>query len=191
MKFTNSLERFYENHIFNHYNAVFNYLILLTHDKNQADDISQETMLKAWAQIETIIGKRNIKAYLFKMGKNLFFDQYRKEQRLADVTLDYESDEQDDIVLRVIIENDNAAIIRGIINRMEFKYVQVLLLFYYYDMNLREIALATGENYNTIASRKRIALRLLANELDPTGEIRLEKKPNPYTTPSYLLSSLT
>lgn len=183
------LAQFFETYVFSQYEDIFQYLMSISHNENIADEIAQETMYKAWGILDEIEKKSsNINAYLRRMAKNLLMDYYRKE-RFPKLHIENQNS-LDDKVLRQIIQNENLKSIHMSVNHLEFKYAQVILLFYYYDMSLRDISELTGANYNTIASRKRIALNLIASQLDPTGRIRRQEQTNPYLLPDYLLYAL-
>ncbi|MEN9923838.1 MAG: hypothetical protein RIS09_1352 [Actinomycetota bacterium] len=53
----------------------------LTGDPNSAEDLTQETFLKAYAAFDQFESGTNIKAWLFRIMQNTFISQYRKESK--------------------------------------------------------------------------------------------------------------
>lgn len=53
----------------------------LTQDPTTAEDLTQETFLKAYAAFHQFEPGTNIKAWLFRILQNTFISQYRKEKR--------------------------------------------------------------------------------------------------------------
>ena len=61
--------------------ALYLYALSLTHHPQEAEDLVQETMIRAYLSYN---GKGSIQAWLFRVPKNLFVDGYRKNKHLAD-----------------------------------------------------------------------------------------------------------
>jgi RNA polymerase sigma factor (sigma-70 family) len=50
-------------------------------DSGRADDLVQETVLKAWANQERFVSGTNLKAWLCTILRNQFYTEYRKRRR--------------------------------------------------------------------------------------------------------------
>lgn len=57
------------------------FAISLTGRVDMADDLVQDTMMRAWANAESFSAGTNIKAWLFTILRNVFISQYRKRRR--------------------------------------------------------------------------------------------------------------
>ena len=55
--------------------------ISLLHDANDADDLVQETILRAWRNLHRFERGTNLPAWLFTILRNLFYSRYRKRRR--------------------------------------------------------------------------------------------------------------
>ena len=53
----------------------------LTHDESAADDLVQETIVKAWTNIDKFEPGTNLKAWLFTILRNTFYSERRKHRR--------------------------------------------------------------------------------------------------------------
>lgn len=70
-------------------NALYNFAFHLCYNEEDANDLVQETYLKAFRFIDKYIQGTNAKAWLFKILKNAFINQYRKKSKRP-TQVDYE-----------------------------------------------------------------------------------------------------
>ena len=72
-----------------HRNLLYNYALRLTGNYDDADDLLQETYLKAFRFFDKFEAGTNIKAWLYRIMKNSFINDYRKNGKEPD-KIDYE-----------------------------------------------------------------------------------------------------
>ena len=72
-----------------HMNAVFNYALKITGDEDDANDLVQETYLKAFRFFDKFEKGTNCKAWLFRILKNSYINDYRKNVKEPN-KVDYE-----------------------------------------------------------------------------------------------------
>ena len=160
--------------------AEFNHLILetsealkpfavsLTRDNEQAKDLYQETLYKAFANMDKYNIGTNIKAWLYTIMRNIFINDYRRKARrtivLHDPTMDYQAfnipgltfnNTESDILLKDIQKKINN--LPGIFKR-PFK-------LYFEGYKYHEIAYAMNEPLGTIKSRIHFARKLLKEQI--------------------------
>ncbi len=58
-----------------------NYAIKLTHDQEEAEDLVQDTMLKAFINEDKFSEGTNLKGWLYTMMKNIFINKYRRAMK--------------------------------------------------------------------------------------------------------------
>ncbi len=73
-------------------NPLKNYAIKLTHDLEEADDLVQDTMLKAFINEEKFAAGTNLKGWLYTMMKNIFINKYRRAMK-SKIFNDYTEDQ--------------------------------------------------------------------------------------------------
>lgn len=83
-KFGKNKEHLYsefEKEVVPHANALYNFALRLVNDPDEASDLVQETMLKAYRFFDSFEKGTNVKAWLFRILKNTFINEYRKKTK--------------------------------------------------------------------------------------------------------------
>ena len=155
---------------------LFSYIFQMVRDRDLADDIFQETFIKAITTIRqgrySDMGK--FSAWLYRIARNLAVDSFRAEKGENVVSADdadYDvlnrrelaEDTIEDVMVDVQIEED----LRRLVDRLPDVQRQVLEMRYYQDLSFKEIAEITGVSINTALGRMRYAilnLRRMAKE---------------------------
>jgi RNA polymerase sigma-70 factor (ECF subfamily) len=91
-------EQLFELEFYPLLDALYGYALRLTNDATRAEDLVQETFMKAWKSLSSYTSGTNAKAWLFKICKNLFINEYRSIVRQPR-KVDYEE--------IVVFHNDN------------------------------------------------------------------------------------
>ncbi len=73
-----------------HMDALYNYAVRMTGNSDDANDLLQETYLKAYRFWEKYEKGTNVRAWLFRIMKNSYINLYRKVSKEPD-TVDYEN----------------------------------------------------------------------------------------------------
>lgn len=117
-------------------------------DRPLADDLAQESFIKAYISFQTFASRSKISTWLFRIAYNTFVDHLRKSKALtadiqeADrqgVISDYESDRafRDEELYRAL-------------GRLSDNEKAVTLLFYMEDKSIKEISVITGMKTGTV-----------------------------------------
>ncbi|MGE3963411.1 MAG: sigma-70 family RNA polymerase sigma factor [Planctomycetota bacterium] len=81
-----------------HFAAVYDFGFSLIRSPSLAEDLTQETFLNAYRNFEAFRVGTNCKAWLFKICKNLFIDQFRmKKRRPQHLAIDDSEPTQEDL----------------------------------------------------------------------------------------------
>ena len=65
-----------------HFDALYNYARMLTRSLAEAEDLFQETLVRALRGVKTFDRSRNIKVWLLKVMKNVYVDECRRLKRM-------------------------------------------------------------------------------------------------------------
>lgn len=71
----------FEEEIIPHLDAVYNFALRLTSDPNDAEDLVQDTIVKAYRFFSSYEKGTNAKAWLFRILKNSYINNYRKKSK--------------------------------------------------------------------------------------------------------------
>ena len=85
----NELYKEFEREALPHMDALYNFALRMTGDSDDANDLVQDTFLKAFRFFDKFEKGTNCKAWLFRIMKNTFINTYRKKTKEPD-KVDYE-----------------------------------------------------------------------------------------------------
>lgn len=150
-----------------HQSRLFSYIIQIVKSKDVADDIFQETFVKAIMTIRqgryTESGK--FSSWLIRIAHNLIIDYYRQGKAQNTLSTD---DENVDLLNRKdlcdgtvedFIVNDNIADdVRRLMHSLPQSQREVIEMRFYRNMSFKEIADATNVSINTALGRMRYAI---------------------------------
>ena len=147
---------------------IFNYIMYIVKDENLANDLFQETYLKAITKMQngryTDSGK--FFWWLTRVAHNVIIDYYRaqKSSRIVEPTKDNDlSNLNSNSVMDNCRESEmsNAQVLRDVKKLMEAlpeQQREVVFMRYYQELSFKEIAKITGVSINTSLGRMRYAL---------------------------------
>ncbi|MFM2375640.1 MAG: hypothetical protein RLZZ165_737 [Bacteroidota bacterium] len=154
-----------------HQNRIFTTIFLIVRDREQAEDIFQETMIKLirLIQADQYDEKGKFMAWAVRIARNFAIDEYRRERRGPQMLRENGGyDLSDTVAYRTelsiedrIIHQENAAYVRHLIQRIPEKQREVLVMRHYAGMSFQEIAEVQGVSINTALGRMRYALACL------------------------------
>ncbi len=67
---------------------LFRFACMLLNDKQEAEDVVQEIMLKLWIKKDELDTIRNVEAWSITMARNLSFDKLKKRKKERQIPLD-------------------------------------------------------------------------------------------------------
>ncbi len=73
--------KIFDEEFYPHADALYNFAYNLTYNEDDANDLVQETYMKAFRFIDKYLQGTNAKAWLFKILKNGFINNYRKASK--------------------------------------------------------------------------------------------------------------
>lgn len=94
----NGYDNLYQKEMVPHMTLLYNYALRLTGNEDDAKDLLQDTYLKAYRFIDKYERDTNAKAWLFRILKNSFINNYRKSARTPDQVEYAEIEEYIDLV---------------------------------------------------------------------------------------------
>ncbi len=86
---TQSKDKTFEDEMIPHMAALYNHALRMTNDPDDAKDLVQEVYMRAYRFFDKYKQGTNAKAWLFRIMKNTYINNYRKESREPD-KVDYD-----------------------------------------------------------------------------------------------------
>jgi RNA polymerase sigma factor (sigma-70 family) len=140
------------------------YLIL--RDRGEAEDVVIETLLTAFERGGSIREERALRAWLLRVATNKALGGRRKTARLVRLDLTPESAGPGDMAS----ESDSRIVLLKGIADLPIQMRAAVVLRYYADLSVEEVAATLGKSPNTIKAQLQTALdRLRINLADPVG----------------------
>ncbi|RKT56563.1 sigma-70 family RNA polymerase sigma factor [Saccharothrix australiensis] len=143
-----------------HGRALLAYATRLTGDRAAAEDILQETLVRAWRHPEVLLnGRGPVRGWPFTVARNLVTDRIRaraarpREVAESPATSPVERDHADSVV--------DAVVVLEALDRLSSDHRDVLLEIYFRGRSVAEAAAALGVPPGTVKSRSHYALRAL------------------------------
>ncbi|MCU0399373.1 MAG: sigma-70 family RNA polymerase sigma factor [Cyclobacteriaceae bacterium] len=156
----------FETLLHRHKSKLYTSIYLIVRDRYVAEDLLQETFIKA---INTIRGGRyneegKFLPWISRIAHNLAIDHFRRNKRYPEIVLDdgsrlFNSMEfsEESMESKQILQDTHSRL-RDFIKELPAEQKQVLIMRHYMDMSFQEIADRTGVSINTALGRMRYAL---------------------------------
>jgi RNA polymerase sigma-70 factor (ECF subfamily) len=159
-----------------HMDQMYNYAMYLTGEREEANDLLQETFLKAYRFYDKYEEGTNAKAWLYRIMRNTYINEYRRVKRLPDLV---EFDEQISAPYFASSAQRGPVQFEGelfgdeiatAIARLPEKFKSVIMLRDIEDLPYEEIAEALDIPVGTVRSRLHRARALLFDRLKGYAE---------------------
>lgn len=150
-----------------HYEALYRYAYRLTGSSADAEDLTQEAFGKALVRLPQLREPERVKAWLFRILRNLYLHKVRDEKRHRTVPLDAvgdlpgrDAEETPDL---------DPSKLQQALDELDEGFRTPLILFYFEEFSYRDIAEQMELPIGTVMSRLARAKAYLRAKLCPPG----------------------
>jgi RNA polymerase sigma-70 factor (ECF subfamily) len=137
--------------------AIFRYTLFQTSNKETALDITQDTFIKTWQYLQKGAEVENIRAFLYRVAKNLIIDHRRKKKsssldQILEAGVDFT--DQPEVMKEkeeeFEKEKDKKKVLKTI-DKIDEKYKEILLMRYVDEMSIKEIGEILDKSQNHVS----------------------------------------
>ncbi|WP_436700160.1 sigma-70 family RNA polymerase sigma factor [Nocardioides sp. BYT-33-1] len=152
-----------------HASALWGFCLHLTgNDRARAEDVAQETMLRAWRNAAVLTESRgSVRSWLFTVARNIVIDEWRTRRGYREFATadpppgEVADDGTDELLLSWVVADA--------LRRLSDDHRAVLVECYYRGRSVAEAARRLDIPEGTVKSRTHYALRALRLILEETG----------------------
>jgi RNA polymerase sigma-70 factor (ECF subfamily) len=157
---------------------VYNFAYRLAgNNKEEAEDITQETFFKMWRNLKKYRPSENFKTWLFTIARNTAYDRLRKKKSKSSFVVfsDFDTEgaffeeslaDTEPIADEIFILAETRELLMQAISELSPQFREVLILHYDHELTFDEIGKILHEPPNTVKSRHRRAIEALRSIFD-------------------------
>src|SRR6202041_2272180 len=152
------------------FDSLYNFARWLVHNSNDAEDLVQETYLKALRGFASFQRGTNFRAWMFQILRNTFLSARSKLDRRMTVAMASEEDGPELAVdtetpETILMNRSNSQLVQRAIDDLPVHYRETLLLCEVEEMSYQEIAEILSIPIGTVMSRLARARKAVRNSL--------------------------
>src|SRR6516164_2734880 len=136
--------------------SLYNFAHWLTHSREEAEDLVQETYLKALKGFASFQQGTNFRAWMYRILRNTFLTSRSGLSVKMTVPLDHEEDaigRPADTPEAVLLARVDQEMVRSALERLSVQFREVIVLCDMEEMSYQEIAEIAGIPIGTVMSR--------------------------------------
>lgn len=153
---------------------IYSFCLHLTRSRILADELYQDTFLKATERKGKLKTDGNLKSYFLSVALRLWKNQRRKyawRERIAPVKELFEDTQESELgvqedVLKGYLRQEQRQMVRRAVAGLDERYKIPVLLYYMENMSVAEVAAVMGIPRGTVKSRLNTARKHLESELE-------------------------
>ena len=155
-----------------YHQQIYRYALGLMHDPAEADDVAQETFLRAYQRLDTLRDSGALTTWLYRIATRICLDRPRQRARRTPTESEDNPDELDEAdpdvpsLQQVIERNDMSACVQRYLEGLPDSYRAVILLHDLDGLTGPEIAEALDLSLATVKIRLHRARRRLQAQLE-------------------------
>ena len=143
-------------------NDILSFCHYLTRNREEAEDLCQDTFLLAFKKADAIENREGTKSYLLSIAIHLWKNRKRKfawRKRISDDRIipvwsrEYISNQTDSDPKKIVSRDETQHLVRGCVDRLPEKLKIPILLYYVEGLKEREIAEILSIPIGTVKSR--------------------------------------
>jgi RNA polymerase sigma-70 factor, ECF subfamily len=148
------------------FERLYNFAHWLTQDRQEAEDLVQETYVKALKGFRSFQPGTNFRAWIYQILRNTFLTSRTGLKSNASVPLDVEGDQEnlpavEETPESILLQRSDRELVQEALSRLPVPHREVLLLCEFEEMSYQEISTTLAIPMGTVMSRLARARRAL------------------------------
>jgi RNA polymerase sigma-70 factor, ECF subfamily len=163
--------------------GLYSYALVLSRNRTEAEDLVQETCLRALRAMERLRPDSNAKSWLFTILRNIWFNhlrQWRTAPEIVELDLDGNGPNKAADTAKdphaTYVSNIEQEQVRGAIHQLSQEFREIIILREYEELSYQEIATVLECPVGTVMSRLARARSKLRDLLSPIPLARRPEK---------------
>lgn len=140
-----------------HIDGLYGYALVLTRNRVQAEDLVQETYVRALEAVSRLREDSNIKGWLFTILRNLWLNERRRHHTGPSfIELDFDTIAADGTARdshEILLRKEDAESVRAAIDKLPPEFKEIILLREFEELSYHQIAEVLGCPAGTVMSR--------------------------------------
>ena len=153
-------------------NEAYKYSYLITGKEDLSEDIVQEAFVQCYTNIKNLKNIEQFKSWFFKILTRLAWKYSNKEKKAVPVDDIFEKADSNklDEYVNEYIRKEQSDMLHSEIEKLDVKQKTVIILYYFNELTIKEIAHVMGCFEGTVKSRLHSARRKLKKNLMRSDE---------------------
>ncbi|MPM04819.1 ECF RNA polymerase sigma factor SigW [bioreactor metagenome] len=131
-------------------NRLLRTCYLILKDREEAEDVVQETFIKVFRNIDSFRENSGLYTWIYTIALNLSRDRLRKKQDMFTIEVDLVGNNDVEYEVEKSIDKE---LLRKELFEINSLYREVLVLFYFEELSIKEISNLLNEKEGTIKSK--------------------------------------
>lgn len=142
---------------------LFNFFLRLTGNRAASEDLVQEVFMRVLKYRAGYQGDSRFNVWLFQIARNAHIDHLRKQKAAVPLDEQYaETPSREPLPAAVYEAGEEAELVRRALDSLPVHKREILVLFRFQNLKLREIAELTGVQVGTVKAQVHRALKDLS-----------------------------
>ena len=164
---------------------IYNYLLRMTQNPAEADDLTQETFIRVYRGLSNFRGQASLSTWIYRIATNVSHDHFRRRAtQQARAALSFEeinldgawADESTPSPEKLVAQSEISACVQGLVQCLPPDYRAVLVLRDLQELKNREIGEVLDIPLSTVKMRLHRARKKLREALNANCDVGYDEK---------------
>ncbi len=166
------MDSVFEDLYHKYHQDVFQFLVYMVQNREQAEDLVQEVYIRVLKSYETFEGKSSEKTWLFSIAKNVAIDHFRKQRNWKDRILEkfdwgkQELKSSEALPEEITLANEEIQALYKCLQNCSTDYRLVIIMRYIQELSIIETAEVLGWTESKVKTTQHRAIKALREEMN-------------------------